>query len=233
MNNKTERTENGRKNELGLKGPQRGQIDLDEIGETILVTGGPGEFSDLEKSLIHCNEAQLAISILRMEYMMMVTHEGRRKLTKDELEKKIARMDRYPRIVFRETIDLDTDGLLIDGEVPAYWVHLGHGHLEDGVTTISTGDCEWGEFLSTEEILNHLETGKGKMRFALVPICFGQAIEADLLKSDKVIAAWGSSTENLEWSWDALVEYLRSHQCGLKQPHSGANNSDNRTGAEA
>ena len=50
-------------------------------------------------------------------------------------EDALERMTEWPEIVFRSTIDLPTDGLLVDGEMPGVWIHLGHGD-GDGSTVL-------------------------------------------------------------------------------------------------
>ena len=219
-------------NNNGTNSSGEGLFDLDDIGETILVTAGPGKFEEMEQSLIHCNEAMVAIGTLRMMYMMMLTRFSRRNLTSAEMEKRMDRMTRDPRLVFREVIDLDSQGLLINGEVPAIWVHLGHGHFEDGVSSISRlDDDDADKFLPTEKILSHLKKGKGKMWFALMPVCHGQAIALDLELSEKVISAWGSVSEKPYWSWDELVQFIQWSQSRTFGEHRSPRITDSESGA--
>ena len=222
---------NEKLNENGFGNSVEEKFNLDEIGECILVTAGPADFKEMEKSLIYCNEAMIAIGTLRMNYMMMLTRYGRGKLTREQLEKKCERSCRDPRLIFREVIDLDSEGLLIDGEVPAIWVHLGHGHSEDGVSSISPSDDETDEFLPTERILSHLKGGEGKMWFALMPVCHGRAIAGDLEQSEKIISAWGSVSEKPQWSWDELVEFIQWSQSPTFGEHRNSKRPDSKAEA--
>jgi len=126
----------------------------------------------------------------------------------NDWEDALERMTEWPEIVFRCTIDLTTDGLLVDGEVPGVWIHLGHGGIEDSNPIISTTDDGAEAFITANEVLTHLKTGKGKIWMVLMPVCHGNEIAEMLESSDNIVNAWGSQKERPHWSWDEILNFI-------------------------
>ncbi len=184
--------------------------DISQIANTILVTAGPNDFAELQKSLIHCNEAMVAIGIMRMKLKEMVSKSIKLMMRSGEnnWEDAYERMTEYPKIVFRCTIDLTEDGLLVDGEVPGVWIHLGHGDIEDSKPIISTTEDGAEAFITANEVLAHLKTGKGKIWMVLMPVCHGNEIAETLESSGNIVNAWGSQKERPHWSWSEILNFI-------------------------
>jgi hypothetical protein len=184
--------------------------DISQIGNTILVTAGPSNFAELENSLHHSNEAMVAIGVMRMELSKMVTSSIKLMMRNDENDwgDVLERMTECPEIVFRSTIDLTTDGLLVDGEMPGVWIHLGHGDVDGSTPIISTTGSEYDAFITAIDVLEHLDTGVGKIWMILMPVCHGKEIAAVLESSDNIINAWGSQKERPYLSWDELLNFI-------------------------
>jgi hypothetical protein len=184
--------------------------DISQIGNTILVTAGPSDFAELQKSLIHCNEAMVAIGVMRMKLSEMATKSIKLMIRNGEndWEDELERMTEWPEIEFRCTIDLTADGLLIDGEAPGVWIHLGHGDVDDSIPIISTTDDGADAFITVNEVLTHLKTGKGKIWMVLMPVCHGNEIAEALESSDNIVNAWGSQKEQPYWSWGEIINFI-------------------------
>ena len=186
------------------------EIDgISEIGMTILVTAGPGDFKDLQNSLIHCNEAMVAIGVVRMMLLEAYTSTIKSMIKNGDQQLGYA-MNRSlldPEIIFREKIDLNAEGLLIDGKVPGVWIHLGHGGMDDLIPLISTTDEGSGKFITTEQVTAHLHEGEGNIWMAIMPVCNGSEIAEALAMSDNILHAWGSFQEQPHWSWDEIINF--------------------------
>jgi len=184
--------------------------DISQIANTILVTAGPNNFTELQQSMIHCNEAMVAIGIMRMNLLELVNKSILSMITNGEkdCEELLERMTECPEIEFRSVIDLTTDGLLINGEAPGVWIHLGHGDVMDSIPIISTTEDGSGEFITVNEVLTHLNEGSGKIWMVLMPVCHGNEIAKVLERSSRIVNIWGSQEEKPHLSWDEIINFI-------------------------
>ena len=185
-------------------------IEFNEIGTGIVVTAGPSDFSELQEDRYPCNEAMVSVGFLRFLHKEMI-HKGIRKMIrnsdirwKDELERTYSN----PKIEFRKVIDLSQKGLQIEGKNPAIWIHLGHGGEEDSVPIISETEDGSGDFVTVNQIENHLAKGEGKIWQVLMPVCNGEAIAEALSASERVVNAWGSISSKPHTCWDEILNFL-------------------------
>jgi hypothetical protein len=159
---------------------------------------------------MHCNEAMVAIGIMRMKLTELILKSIKTMIRNgnENLKNALDRMCECPEIVFRSIIDLDADGLLVDGKVPGVWIHLGHGDVEESVPIISTTDDGAGAFITANEVLKHLKKGEGKIWMVLMPVCHGNEIAELLESSDIIVNACGSQNERPNSAWDEILNFI-------------------------
>jgi len=196
-----------RKNWIRLQSNENGIENLDSLGDEILITGGPSSAEDCD-GLLPQYEARLIEGVLGPLYQSMIRRAFVAYLKTPKENKWMERMLRPAKFVYRPLIDLDGEGLLIDGRNPVAWIHLGHGGFEDGDPAISVQDEGDGEFIKISEIISHLNSGSGIIWLTLLPICHSREIAHALEGSPKIFATWAPIDQQPTDCHGPLCEFI-------------------------
>ena len=115
--------------------------------------------------------------------------------------------ERPLRVVHRPVLDPDGEGLLIDGRVPSYWVHLGHGPSDDAIepdeVVVSHGDDERGPWWSVDELSSHLRASPGQTLWVGLPLCNGATVAEHLVDQGGTLRAHGPNASFPD-AWSAV-----------------------------
>ena len=189
--------------------PDDGVDLLDSIADTILITAGPSSWEDFPKSSIPADdEAMLAIAVFRNLIRQTISRATVDSSSGEDQERWLRLLHRMldsREVVFRPRIDIEGEGLLLNGNLPGLWVHLGHGDYKDGESSISKSDDEYGDYIPVSDVIAHLEGGEGILWLAVMPVCHGRRIAVDLENHEKVLKSWGSTRLNPAVCWDELI----------------------------
>ena len=166
----------------------------------VLVTGVKEETTEEEK-----NTLGWILESLQLRYADMVA---------SQLDAKFIDLDDYSylaykrlEVVYRPVLDVEKNGILVNGCLPFIHIHLGHGSKMSGKESeISSDESGESDYFKSSKYSYHLDKANGECWIGLFPVCNGYDFAMEISNSQKIHATWGSVDESPVTCRHALEE---------------------------